>query len=144
MKTPLQMAYNSLNKPRAGITKEGEIFVKGKGTYHKRDRLKKLGGRWNADGKYWTVPTVADALSVGALFRFKARVEAHCHMKERDVYVTHEEAIAGINRMGCPMCDTSFRYGDNVKILEIYDEIGLLEEIKEYKKQNKGMTGIDR
>ena len=132
MSSPLQRVYNSLNKPRAGISPEGVIFVKGKGTYHKRNKLKELGGRWVADGKYWAVPSIEVALKAGALFWVRARVEAHCHMPERVVNMTHEEALSGVNRMGCPMCDCSFKCGDDVKVLEIEEgSQELLDSIQE-------------
>jgi len=136
MHTPLQMAYRSLECIRAHKQSidqpcEGKrIKIYGKKTYHVRQKIKELGGAWSYKTKAWYVDEVWKALEVGALFSIKAKVEAHCHEKEQVIWVTHEEAIAGVTRMGCGLCDCSFRCGDDVQIIDIYND-DLLEEIKE-------------
>ena len=142
MYTPLQMAYRSLNFVRAHQQANGPIMIYGKQTYHIRDKIKKLGGTWNHKKKAWFVDEVWKALEVGALFRLKVKVEAHCHEKEQIIWVTHEEAIAGVTRLGCGLCDCSFRCGDDVDIIDIYND-NLFREIKEYLSKGEDKMGKD-
>ena len=135
MSTPLQMAYRSLDCIWAHQQsvehpfKGKKIKIYGKKTYLVRQKIQELGGFWHWKTKAWYVDEVWKALEVGALFRIKVKIEAHCHEKEQLIWVTHEEAFAGVTRMGCGLCDCSFRCGDDVDIIEVYDN-GLLEEIK--------------
>lgn len=90
-------------------------------TYHKRERLKAGGARWNPDGKYWLADRQT-AEGVGADFMMRVRVAAHCHEEERVVAASHREVERGYVRLGCMMCDKSYRCGDDVKILEVLGE----------------------
>ncbi len=102
----------------ARLDKEAGLYRLYGDTYSKRNVLKSLGAKWVSEGRYWLASKEA-AETVGALFMFKARVAAHCHMPEETITVNHLEIDRGFARLGCPMCDTSYLCGDNVKILEI-------------------------
>ena len=120
MSTPLIRAHISLNRINAYKIDDGLYALRGK-TYPIKEKIKKHGGKWDGEKKRWIVPReCVDA--VGALRRVKVRVAAHCHEKEQIISVTHPEAESGIVRMGCGLCDSSFRCGDDVKILEVIGE----------------------
>jgi len=117
----LSRAYRSLKGCQATRRSDGLYLLTGK-TYWLRERLKAHGGRWDPKRKAWVVSREA-AEEVGALFRTRVRVAAHCHEPEQEICVSHEEAEAGIVRLGCGRCDSSFRCGDDVPILEILGEV---------------------
>ena len=129
--TPLARVYRSLNANRAFVLDEG-IAIRGKGTYHIKEKIKSAGGKWDAEKKYWVVPDIKTAVDIGALFYIRVEVPPHCHEERRVINVSHEEALAGIVRMGCGLCDCSFRCGDDVVIEKIIDG-DLLDTIVEAK-----------
>lgn len=119
--TTLSRAYRSLKGVQATRRSDGLYFLSGK-TYFLRHRLKAHGGRWDPERRAWIVSREA-AEEVGALFRTRVRVAAHCHAPEEVICVSHEEAEAGIVRLGCGRRDSSFRCGDDVPILEVLGEV---------------------
>ena len=120
MTTPYTRVVRRVRRITAWRTPDGLYALHGK-TYPIKEKIKSFGGRWDAEKKCWFVSReCVDA--IGALRMIRVRVPAHCHEKERIINVTHEEAEAGIVRLGCGWCDTSFRCGSNVSILEILGE----------------------
>ena len=119
MTTPLMRVYHSLNKVNAYKIDDNSYALRGE-TYHIKEKIKEHGGRWDGEKKRWVVSReCVDA--IGALRRVRVQVAAHCHEEEQTISVTHPEAESGIVRLGCGLCDCSFRCGDDVKILEIIE-----------------------
>lgn len=114
--------YESQRKITAYYNAENDTFSLHGKTYHSRERLKSMGGKW--DGLKWSVPlSSAEELSkMGVLLMVKCKVDKHCHMDIETHYNTHKEVLCGYTREGCPKCDTPATCGDDVKILEILDE----------------------
>jgi hypothetical protein len=51
------VAFAQVSPPRSGGVRPGYVsFPKGNGTYHAKEHLKALGGRWDATAKVWLVP----------------------------------------------------------------------------------------
>lgn len=111
--------YESLHKLTAYYDRENNRFSLSGKTYHLKEKLKELNGKW--DGKKWTVPLSA-IHELKPLIMIRVVVDKHCHEDERETFVTHKEAICGYARMGCPRCDTPASCGDVVKILEVMDK----------------------
>jgi len=106
---------------KISATRDGDLYRLYGKTYHKRHILKRLGATWNPRGKYWLASREA-ALAVGADIMIRVRVAAHCHEPERIIAASHKEVDRGHVRLGCGICDTSYRCGDDVEILEVLDE----------------------
>ena len=105
----------------------GELYRLYGKTYHKRHKLRELGAFWNPGGSYWLADRQT-ALAVGAKIMMRVRVAAHCHMPERVIAVSHKDVERGYVRLGCGMCDTSYRCGDDVEILEVLGECQVKRE----------------
>lgn len=99
--------------------RDGSYRIEGD-TYNVRDVLKQHGARWENKCRAWFGSREV-ALAVRAKMRVRVRVAAHCHEEERDISVTEEDVAKGFVRLGCGWCDTSYRCGDDVKILKVYD-----------------------
>lgn len=109
-----------MRKPiEAWLDKETGLYRLYGDTYPKRDVLKSLRARWVSEGRYWLVSKEA-AEAVKALFIFRARIAAYCHMPEETIVVNQLEIDSGFVRRGCLMCDTSYICGNNVEILEAF------------------------
>ncbi len=93
--------------------KDGQFRIWGE-TYHFRDAIRAAGGRW--DGHAWIGPREA-AFAAKADIMVHVRVAAHCHEEERDIWAPETDVARGFIRMGCGMCDTSYRCGRDVPIL---------------------------
>ena len=100
--------------------KDGTYAIEGK-TFYIKEKIKSLNGRWNPALKAWIVsPDVVDIL--GALRMYIVRVAPHCHEPERLIFVEDSDVKRGVHRMGCMLCDTSYRDGEDVPILEVIKE----------------------
>ena len=121
--TPLQIAHASITRQLYAFSMgEGLYAINGK-TYRHRVEYAKSGAKWNPKRKAWVGVPLDIVNKTGAFIRHKIRIAKHCHEEERDIYANHREVELGLVRMGCGMCDTSYRCGDDVKILKDYGEV---------------------
>jgi hypothetical protein len=112
--------YENQHKMYAYKNIDGTFSLHGK-TFHSKERIKELGGKWDAEKRHWNISENA-LLELKPLLMIKVRLAAHCHEDEEIRFVTHKEVACGFAREGCSRCDTPATCGQDVAILEVLDK----------------------
>jgi hypothetical protein len=109
---------------RAWKQADGTYLLENRGltaeTYHKRDEIRRLGGRWLPRNTCWVVP--ADAVDeLGAKRMFGVIREAYCHEPIAFTFADAGEVKEGRMRLGfCTLCHSNT--GERPAIVEVLGE----------------------
>ena len=99
----------------ASPLEDGTFKLRGKGTYHNKDQIKAIGGRWEPKGQYWIVPLEA-LKQIPHTRLYRVRIAPYCHETSEEIHWASDTDIKrGYVHTFCGHCDS--RSGG--KIIEV-------------------------